>query len=453
MVDLRMVDPFGEWQHFSVPVEEFTPAACAEGIGFDGSSIRMWQGIEASDMLVIPDLTTARRYPFFEHPTLAVICDVKDPVTGTWYDRDPRRIAKRAEEHLKSTGIADTVNFGPELEFFVFDHVAFETTAHRAFFEIDSEEGIWNRGESCDENLGHRPAHKRGYFPTPPVDTLQDLRSEMVLALHGLEIPVEAQHHEVATAGQCEIDMRFTSLVKMADSVQWYKDVVKNVAKRAGKTATFMPKPMLGDNGSGMHCHQSLWKAGQPLFAGTEYAGISQLALWYIGGILKHVRALNAITNPTTNSYRRLVPGYEAPVNVVYSSRNRSAAVRIPMYSQKPAAKRLEVRFPDPSANAYLAFSAMLMAGLDGIENKIDPGSPLEKDTYHLGREEAKNIPTTCSSLTEALKALEDDHEFLVKDGVFSEDFIKDYIAMKRTEADVVRLQPTPGEYELYYSC
>ncbi|OGP61106.1 MAG: type I glutamate--ammonia ligase, partial [Deltaproteobacteria bacterium RBG_13_49_15] len=382
VLDLRFMDFPGLWQHFSVPIGQLEESSFDDGFGFDGSSIRGWQPINASDMLVIPDPLTAKMDPFFEVPTLVLICNIVDPITRESYSRDPRYIARKAEAHLKSSGIGDTAYFGPEAEFFIFDDIRFESSRNRAFYEIDSVEGIWNSGRDEGPNLGYKPRFKEGYFPVPPMDKFQDLRTEMMLTLENLGIEIEAQHHEVATAGQAEIDMRFKPLVEMADQLMWFKYVLKNVAVRHGHTVTFMPKPLFEDNGTGMHSHISIWKKGKPLFAGDKYAGVSQMALWAIGGILKHCKALCAFTNPTTNSYKRLVPGFEAPVNLAYSSRNRSAAIRIPMYSPSPKAKRIEFRTPDPSCNGYLAFSAMLMAVMDGIENKIDPGDPLDKNIY-----------------------------------------------------------------------
>ncbi|MGB3728431.1 MAG: type I glutamate--ammonia ligase, partial [Thermodesulfobacteriota bacterium] len=406
IVDFRFLDFIGMWQHFSISVKEFSASMFEEGLGFDGSSIRGWQSINASDMLVIPDATTARIDPFFKHPTLVLLCDIVDPITREPYSRDPRNIAKKSVSYLKSTGIGDTAYIGPELEFFIFDDVRYDQTANSGYYFVDSVEGIWNSGADEGPNLGYKPRHKEGYFPTPPTDSFQDLRSEMVIELENLGISCEAQHHEVATAGQAEIDMRFAPLVQMGDQMMWYKYVIRNVAKKYGQTVTFMPKPIFEDNGSGMHVHQSIWKKNKPLFAGKGYAGMSEMAMHYIGGILKHAGALCAFTNPTTNSYRRLVPGFEAPVNLAYSARNRSASIRIPMYSPSPKAKRMEARFPDPSCNGYLAFSALLMAGLDGIENKINPGDPLDKDIYSLGPEELANIPSVPGSLEDALKAL-----------------------------------------------
>jgi glutamine synthetase len=383
---------------------------------------------------------------------MSLICDIFDPITKEDYTRDPRNIAKKAEMYLKSTGIGDTAYFGPEAEFFIFDDVRYSSTANQSFFAVDSSEGTWNSGREEFPNLGYKPRHKEGYFPCSPVDSQNDLRNEMVMELQNVGIRVECQHHEVATGGQAEIDMRFSSLVDMADQLQWFKYVIKNVAYRNGKTVTFMPKPLFGDNGSGMHCHQSIWKDGTNLFAGDKYGGLSQMALWYIGGIIKHAKALCAITNPTTNSYKRLVPGFEAPVNMAYSSRNRSAALRIPMMSTNPKAKRVEYRTPDPSCNGYLAFAAMLMAGLDGVENKIDPGQPLDKDIYGLSPEELKDIPSAPGSLEEALQALKDDHEFLLKGDVFTPDVIEKWIEYKmEAEVNKVRMRPVPLEFELYY--
>ncbi len=452
MVDLKFIDFPGLWQHFSVPITELKESNFTEGFGFDGSSIRGWQAIHASDMLILPDPTTVMMDPFRQYPTLSMICNIIDPVTKEPYTRDPRFIAQKAEKYLKSTGIADTCYFGPEAEFFIFDDVRFDQNAHSGFYFVDSEEGIWNSGSDEMPNLGYKPRHKEGYFPVPPTDKLEDLRTEMVVQMQACGIDVEAQHHEVATGGQCEIDMRFSPLVNMADKLMLFKYIIKNVAYSHDKTATFMPKPLFGDNGSGMHCHQSLWKNGKPLFAGGEYAGLSEMAIHYIGGILKHAKSLAAITNPTTNSYKRLVPGYEAPVNLAYSARNRSASIRIPMYSASPKAKRVEVRFPDPSCNGYLAFAAMLMAGLDGIENKIKPGSPLDKDIYEMPAEELAKVPQMPGSLDEALDNLEKDHKYLLKGNVFTEDALSKWMEYKRkSEVDAVRLRPHPYEFYLYY--
>lgn len=452
MVDLKFIDYPGIWQHFSVPIGQIEESTFEDGLGFDGSSIRGWQAINASDMLIMPDPTTAILDPFRKYPTLSLICNIIDPITKEPYSRDPRYIARKAEQYLKSTGIADTSYFGPEAEFFVFDDIRYDQTTHSGFYYIDSVEGIWNSGRDEKPNLGYKPRYKEGYFPVPPTDSQEDLRVEMVDVMQKCGIEVEAQHHEVATAGQGEIDMRFSPLVKMADNLMLFKYIIKNVARANNKTATFMPKPLFGDNGSGMHVHQSLWKGGKPLFAGKGYAGLSEMALHYIGGILKHAPALAAITNPTTNSYKRLVPGYEAPVNLAYSARNRSASVRIPMYSANPKAKRVEVRFPDPSCNPYLAFSAMLMAGLDGIENKINPGESLDKDLYDLPAEELSKIPKMPGSLDEALTNLEKDHAFLLKGNVFTEDALETWMAYKwKNEVDALRLRPHPYEFMLYF--
>jgi glutamine synthetase len=452
IVDFRFLDFIGMWQHFSISVNEFNASMFEEGLGFDGSSIRGWQSIHASDMLMIPDPTTARIDPFFKHPTLVLLCDIVDPITREPYSRDPRNIAKKTISYLKGTGIGDMAYIGPELEFFIFDDVRYDQTSNSGYYFVDSVEGIWNSGADEGPNLGYKPRHKEGYFPTPPTDSYQDIRSEMVIELEKLGISIEAQHHEVATAGQAEIDMRFSPLVDMGDKMMWYKYVIRNVAKKYNKTVTFMPKPLFEDNGSGMHVHQSIWKKEKPLFAGKGYAGMSDMAMHYIGGILKHAGALCAFTNPTTNSYRRLVPGFEAPVNLAYSARNRSAAVRIPMYSPSPKAKRLETRFPDPSCNGYLAFSALLMAGLDGIENKIDPGDPLDKDIYALGPEELAGIPSVPGSLEGALEALRHDHEFLLKGDVFTEDVIQTWIDYKmENEVNPIKLRPVPYEFMMYY--
>ena len=452
IVDLRFMDFPGLWQHFSVPMRELEESSFEDGFGFDGSSIRGWQPIHASDMLVIPDPETAKMDPFYAAPTLTLICNIVDPVTREPYTRDPRNITQKADAYLKSSGIGDTVYIGPEAEFFIFDDIRFESTRFGAFYEIDSIEGSWNTGRDEGPNLGYKPRHKEGYFPVPPMDKFQDLRSEMVLTLEALGIETEAQHHEVATAGQSEIDMRFKPLLQMADQLMWFKYVLKNVAYRHNHTVTFMPKPLFEDNGTGMHTHVSIWKEGKPLFAGDKYAGISQDALYAIGGILKHCKALCAFTNPTTNSYKRLVPGFEAPVNLAYSSRNRSAAVRIPMYSTSPKAKRIEFRTPDPSCNGYLAFSAIVMAVLDGIQNKIDPGDPLDKDIYNLPPEELAEIPSAPGSLDEALEALKADQEFLMKGDVFTQDAIDMWIDYKtKNEINDVKLRPHPHEFYLYY--
>jgi len=453
MADLRFIDWPGTWQHCSFPIGMLEEATFEEGMGFDGSSIRGWQGIHESDMMMVPDPSSAFIDPFYEHPTLVLICDIVDPVTRQPYHRDPRYIARKAEAYLRQSGIGDTAFFGPEAEFFVFNDARFSTGHNHGFYQIDSVEGIWNSGSEEDGgNLAYKPRYKEGYFPVPPTDSLQDLRTEMVLVMQELGIEVEAQHHEVATAGQAEIDMRFDTLVAMADKLTKYKYVVKNVARQHGLTATFMPKPIFEDNGSGMHTHQSIWKDGNPLFAGDGYAGLSELGLYYVGGILKHSRAIAAFSNPTTNSYKRLTPGFEAPVNLALSARNRSASCRIPMYSASPKAKRVEVRYPDPTCNPYLAFSAMLMAGLDGIENKIDPGDPLDKNIYALSPEELEGIPTMPASLEEALEELQADHEFLLKGDVFTEDSVTNWIEYKlENEVDQLRIRPHPHEFELYY--
>jgi glutamine synthetase len=452
VVDLRFMDFPGIWQHFTIPIGELDESMFEDGFGFDGSSIRGWQPINASDMLVVPDPDTAKIDPFYDETTLVLIGNIEDPLTRESYTRDPRNIAKKAEAYLKTTGIGDTAFFGPEAEFFIFDDIRFESNRHSAFYSVDSVEASWNTGREECPNQGYKPRHKEGYFPVPPSDKFQNLRTEMLLTLEALGIDVECQHHEVATAGQAEIDMRFKPLLEMGDQLVWFKYVLKNVAYRYGHTVTFMPKPLFEDNGTGMHTHTSIWKEGQPLFAGDKYAGMSQEGLWAIGGILRHARALCAFTNPTTNSYKRLVPGYEAPVNLAYSSRNRSAAVRIPMYSPSPKAKRIEFRTPDPSCNGYLAFSAILMAVLDGIQNKIDPGDPLDKDIYSLPPEELAEIPSAPGSLDESLAALEADHEFLTKGDVFTPDVIEKWVEYKtENEVNAVKLRPHPHEFYLYY--
>lgn len=447
-VDVKFTDLFGQWQHFSMPVEEFSEeAAFSEGMGFDGSSIRGFQSIDVSDMILLGDPNTAVVDPICKVPTLSLVCDVYDPITREAYNRDPRYVARKAMEYLRSTGIADEAYFGPEAEFFVFDQVKYSAGEYSSAYQVDSEEGPWNSGIF---GFGHSVAHKAGYFPVAPFDTLQDLRSEMVTTLLNAGIPVEVHHHEVATAGQCEIGMKYASMVQMADNVQMYKYIVKNIAKAHGKTVTFMPKPIYADNGSGMHTHQSLWKDGQPLFAGDSYAGLSQTALWYIGGILKHINALLGLVAPTTNSYRRLVPGYEAPVVIAYSARNRSAAVRIPMYSNNPKAKRIEFRCPDPTANPYLAFAAMVMAGIDGIKNQIDPGEPAQMDLFD--EENISRVSMTKGSLSETLAALESDHQFLLEGGVFTPDVLEAFIEYKKVnEVGPVSLRPHPYEFLLYY--
>ncbi len=450
-LDVRFTDIPGLQHHISYPISELDEGSFENGFGIDGSSIRGWAAINESDMLLVPDASTAVMDPFYEVPTLVMLGDIKDPITKQNYERDPRWIARKAELFLGNAGVGDTAYFGAEAEFFVFDNVRFDQNAHSGFYFIDAEEGRWNSGRERD-NLGYRPRFKEGYFPVPPTDHYQDLRAEMVEVMIKCGLHVECHHHEVATAGQCEIDQRFSTLLKSADNMMLYKYIVRNVAAQYGKTITFMPKPLFGDNGSGMHVHQSIWKDGQPLFAGDGYAGISQMALHYIGGLLKHARALSAIIAPTTNSYKRLVPGYEAPVNLAYSRRNRSAACRIPMYSASPKAKRVEFRPPDPASNPYLAFASLLMAGLDGITNKIEPGEPLDKDIYDLSPEEMKNVPSMPASLEEALDCLEADHEFLLKGDVFTEELIETYIAYKRKhEADAIRLRPHPYEFSMYY--
>ncbi|MGQ0657097.1 MAG: type I glutamate--ammonia ligase [Chromatiales bacterium] len=452
VVDLKFGDFPGTWQHFSVPVSEITQEVFEEGLGFDGSSIRGWQAIHASDMLVVPDPETAMLDPFTQRPTLSMICNIVDPVTRQEYSRDPRYIARKAEAYLRKTGVGDAAYFGPEAEFFIFDGVRYDQNAHEAYYHVESREGIWESGSGTHANLGHKPRHKEGYFPVPPTDSQQDIRSEMILEMEKCGVIVEKHHHEVATAGQAEIDLRYDSLTRMADKMMLYKYITKNVALRHGKTVTFMPKPLFGDNGSGMHTHQSIWKQGRPLFAGDLYAGVSEICLHYIGGILKHAPALCAFVAPTTNSYKRLVPGYEAPVNLAYSSRNRSAGVRIPVYSPSPKAKRIEVRFPDPSCNPYLAFAAMLMAGLDGIVSKSDPGEPFDKNLYELPPEELAKVPSCPASLEAALDALERDHTFLTMGDVFTQDVIDTWLEYKRMkECDAVRLRPHPYEFMLYF--
>lgn len=455
MVDIRFIDLLGAWQHFTVPAHELDADAFEEGFGFDGSSVRGWKTINASDMLVIPDATTAIVDPFMEVPTLVIMGNVVDTITRQGYERCPRSLAQRAEDYLRSTGIADTAYIGPEAEFFIFDDVRFDTRdGHHSFYAIDAASGWWNTGREEFPNLGYKIRPKGGYVPVPPADNLQDLRSEMSLVLEDVGITVERQHHEVATGGQAEIDIRFDSLLSQADKMMWFKYVIKNVARRAGKSVTFMPKPLYGDNGNGMHTHQSLWKDGNPLFAGEGYGGLSELGLHYIAGILHHGKALCALCNPTTNSYKRLVPGFEAPVNLAYSSRNRSASVRIPTYSSSPKAIRIEFRTPDPTCNPYIAFSALMMAGLDGIERKLDPGEPLDKDIYSLSPEELASVPSVPASLEGALDALEADHDFLLKGDVFSKDILEAWIGWKRSnEIDQVRTRPHPHEFSLYYDC
>jgi len=453
IVDLRFVDLPGMWQHTSFPARAIDVEAIDEGLGFDGSSIRGFQEIQASDMLLMPDETTAFIDPFCAHKTLVLICDVHDPVTKEFYSRDPRGVARKAEEYLSTAGIGDRAFFGPEAEFFVFDDVRYGQGTNYGSYFVDSVEGHWNMMREEGPNLAHKVRPKEGYFPVPPSDTMMDLRSEMVLTMERIGIRVEAHHHEVATGGQGEIDMRFDTLVAMADKLIKYKYVVKNVARRHGKSATFMPKPLFADNGSGMHVHQSIWNGDQPLFGDpAAYGGLSQTARYYVGGLLRHAPALLAFAAPTVNSYHRLVPGFEAPVNLAWSLRNRSAAVRIPMYSESPKQKRAEFRCPDPSCNPYLGFAAMLMAGIDGIRNKIDPGDPVDKNIYDLPPEELAELPKVPGSLDDALTALENDHDFLTEGDVFTPDFIQNYIAYKReTEVDEIRLRPHPYEFVLYY--
>ncbi len=458
-VDLRFVDFPGTWQHFTIPIDQLEESTFEDGLGFDGSSIRGWQAINESDMLVIPQADTAFIDAFTKDTTLNLICSIQDPLTRQDYSRDPRNVAKKAVNYMKASGIADIAYFGPELEFFIFDSVRFDQNQYEGYYHIDSAEGVWNSGrdERCSvtglpANLGNKIRNKEGYFPVPPQDTLQDLRTEMMLNLIAAGVTVEAQHHEVATAGQAEIDMKFAPLVQMGDNVMKYKYILKNTAKKHGKTVTFMPKPIFGDNGTGMHVHTSLWKGGVNLFAGSGYAGLSEMGLYAIGGLLKHAPSICAFSNPTTNSYKRLVPGFEAPVNLAYSRRNRSASVRIPMYSANPKAKRIEFRCPDPSSNPYFTFAVMLMAVLDGIKNKTKPGEPLDKDIYDLEPEELAKVPKAPGSLEEAIDNLERDHEFLLQGDVFTKDVIQTWIYLKRTrEIDAVRLRPHPYEFFLYY--
>ena len=452
-VDVRFMDFPGLWQHFTVPVHNLEEDTFEEGMGFDGSSIRGWQAINESDMLVKPVPGTAFIDPFLKHKTLVMICNICDPITGQDYTRDPRNIARKAEAYLKTTGIGDTSFFGPEAEFFIFDDVRYKSTTNEASYRVDSVEGHWNSAREEDGgNMGYKIRPKEGYFPVPPTDSQQDLRSEMSKNMTLCGLDVECQHHEVATGGQAEIDLKFNTLVTMADQLLIYKYIIKNTARQYGKTVTFMPKPLFGDNGSGMHTHLSIWKNGSNTFFGDGYAGLSENALFAIGGLLKHAPSVLAFSNPTTNSYKRLVPGYEAPVNLAYSSRNRSAACRIPMYSSSPKAKRVEFRCPDPSCNPYIAFSAMLMAALDGIQNKIDPGEPLDKDIYDLPPEELAKVPTTPGSLRDALKALENDHEYLLRGDVFTQDVVETWIDYKmKNEAEALDLRPHPYEFTLYF--
>ena len=451
-VDLKFMDMPGQWQHITFPVTQFNAGSFEDGFGFDGSSIRGWKAINESDMLIIPDPNTMWVDPFVTAPTVSLTCDVYEPATKEKYSRCPRNIAQKAQAYLLSTGIADTVYFGPEAEFFVFDDVRFDSSQNSSFYFVDSVEGKWNSGRDEGPNLGYKPRYKEGYFPVAPTDSLVDLRNEMVINLMNAGLDIEAQHHEVASGGQCEIDVRFQPLVLAADQLLMFKYIIKNTAKKNNRTVTFMPKPIFGDNGSGMHVHSSLWKKGKPLFAGNGYAGLSEMALYYIGGILKHAPSLLALTNPTTNSYKRLVPGFEAPVNLAYSQRNRSASIRIPMYSNSPKAKRVEFRCPDPSCNPYLAFSAIMMAGLDGIINRIDPGEPLDKDIYDMEPEELKNVPSTPGSLDAALECLKKDHDYLLKGDVFTDDVIDTWIKYKTDkEIKPMALQPHPYEFTLYY--
>ncbi len=451
LIDFKFCDILGTWQHFTTTLTEYSESLFTDGLGFDGSSIRGWKAINNSDMLVIPDASTAWVDVFNAEPTLSFICDIVDPITKEPYDRDPRGIAGKAESYLKSTGIADTAFFGPEAEFFIFDDVKYHYNSNSSGHSVDSIEAHWNTGREEGPNLGYKIRAKEGYFPVAPADTQQDIRNEMCLEMEKCGIPIERQHHEVATAGQAEIDIRFAPMKQMGDWIMYYKYIVRNVAARHGKTVTFMPKPLFADNGSGMHTHMSLWKDGKPLFFGDKYAQLSEMALFYIGGVLKHARALCAICNTTTNSYKRLVPGYEAPVNMAYSARNRSASIRIPTYSANPKAKRIEFRTPDPAANIYLCSAALLMAGLDGVLNRIDPGDPLDKNLYDLPPEELAKVPSAPDSLLGALQALEKDHDFLLKGDVFGKDFIENFIEMKKKEYDAIRLRPHPYEFSMYF--
>lgn len=455
MIDLKFVDMLGTWQHLTVHNSQIDESSFTDGVPFDGSSIRGWKAINESDMSMVLDPKTAWIDPFMAEPTLSIICSIKEPRTGEPYNRCPRVIAQKAIDYLISTGIGDTAFFGPEAEFFIFDDVRFDQTQHCGYYYVDSVEGRWNSGrEEAGGNLAYKPGYKEGYFPVAPTDTFQDIRTEMLLTMAKCGVPIEKHHHEVATGGQCELGFKFGTLIEAADNLMIYKYVIKNVGKKYGRTITFMPKPIFNDNGSGMHTHQSIWKDGQPLFAGDKYAGFSDMGLWYIGGILKHAPALLAFTNPSTNSYKRLVPGFEAPVNLAYSQGNRSASVRIPLSGNNPKAKRLEFRCPDATANPYMAFAAMLCAGLDGIKNQIDPGEPLDVDIYDLSPEELRKIPSTPGSLELALEALENDHAFLTEPGVFTEDFISNWISYKLdNEVNPTRLRPTPYEFALYYDC
>ena len=454
MIDLKFIDTPGTWQHLTLYYNQIDETAFTDGVPFDGSSIRGWKAINESDMSMVLDPNTAWIDPFMAEPTLSIICSIQEPRTGEPYNRCPRVIAQKAVDYLVSTGVGDTAFFGPEAEFFIFDDARFDQTANSGYYYVDSVEGAWNSGKEEGPNLAYKPRFKQGYFPVAPTDSFQDIRTEMLLTMAKCGVPIEKQHHEVATGGQCELGFRFGKLIEAADWLMTYKYVIKNVAKKYGKTVTFMPKPIFGDNGSGMHCHQSIWKDGQPLFGGDKYAGLSEMALHYIGGILRHAPALLAITNPTTNSYKRLVPGYEAPVNLAYSQGNRSASVRIPLSGSNPKAKRLEFRCPDATSNPYLAFAAMLCAGLDGIKNKIHPGEPLDKNIYELSPEELAKVPSTPGSLELALEALEKDHAFLTEPGVFTEDFIQTWISYKLdNEVNPMRLRPHPYEFALYYDC
>ena len=451
-IDCRFMDFPGLWQHITFPVSELTEESFEIGFGFDGSSIRGWQAINESDMLLVPVADTVHLDPFYDRPTVGLICDIKDPVTRKQYSRDPRSIARKAATHLVDSGIADVAMFGPELEFFVFDNAWYDQTVNAAGYRVDSAEGIWNRGQQSPTNLGYQVRLKEGYFPMPPMDTLTNLRSEMVAVMIDMGMQVEGHHHEVATGGQCEIDLRYNDLLRMADTCMMYKYIVKHIAARHGKVATFMPKPLFGDNGSGMHTHFSLWKQDRNLFAGNRYAGLSQTGLWAIGGILRHAGSLIAFTNPTTNSYKRLVPGYEAPVNLVYSSRNRSAAIRVPVYQDNPHTKRIELRYPDSSCNPYLAFAAILMAAIDGIQNQIDPGDPIDKDLQTLEPEEFDAIGSAPQNLEQALAALEADHDYLLQGGVFTEEVIRYWVQYKRTsEIQALRTRPHPYEFCMYF--
>lgn len=455
MIDLKFIDLPGIWQHLTVHRSQIDESSFTEGVAFDGSSIRGWKAINESDMSMVPDPTTAWIDPFMKEPTLSLVCSIKEPRTGEWYDRCPRVIAQKALDYLKSSGIGDTAYFGPEAEFFIFDDVRYDTTSNSSYYYVDSVEGRWNTGRDEEGgNLGYKPNYKGGYFPVAPTDTSQDMRTEMLLTMADCGVPIEKHHHEVATGGQCELGFKFGEMIEAADWLMTYKYCIKNVGKKYGKTITFMPKPLFEDNGSGMHTHQSIWKNGDTLMAGERYAGLSELATHYIGGILKHAPALLAFTNPSTNSYKRLVPGFEAPVNLVYSNGNRSAAVRIPLSGDNPKAKRLEFRCPDPTANPYLAFAAMLCAGIDGIKNKIEPPEPIDQDIYELSPDELAKIASTPGSLKEALSALESDYEFLTQGGVFTEDFIQNWISYKLdTEVIPMDIRPHPYELALYYDC